>query len=376
MSRNLRILHCLRAPVGGLFRHVVDLAMEQAKLGHKVGVIYDKLTVSKAIEDQLCSLKQVCQLGVRSTIMPRLISIRDVSAYGEVKKFAREVDAQILHGHGAKGGAYARLVAASLHKEGYGCKCIYTPHGGSLHYSPKQIKGRLFLKLEKKLAPKTNGIIFESAYSANIYNQVIGRGFCPDKIIPNGLRVEEFAPVALDHDAADFLFVGELRLLKGVDLLLEAIALLKQQYNLRLVIVGEGPDEALFQSMRKSLKLTENVQFLGRLPARIAFSKASCLVVPSRAESFPYIVLEAGAAAKPLIATDVGGISEIVEGTNYQLVQSNDVEALAQMLGKYIINKGLFQAHADELQNLLLNKFTVETMAARITDFYLSILRR
>ena len=198
MSRNLRILHCLRAPVGGLFRHVVDLATEQARLGHDVGIIYDELTSSPGALETFDLMAKYCRLGIRAAKMPRLLGPRDYFAYLSVKNFAQEVDAQVLHGHGGKGGAYARLAAAALNKDRYKCISIYTPHGGSLHYSPDSLAGKLFLRLEKDLVAKTSGLIFESAYSANIFDKVIGRGFCPDRVIPNGLREDEFQPVVVE----------------------------------------------------------------------------------------------------------------------------------------------------------------------------------
>lgn len=377
MSRNLRILHCLRAPVGGLFRHVVDLAVEQSLVGHEVGVIFDRSTVSPAIASQLELLNQRCSLGVRSVTMSRLLHFNDYTAFRAVKKFAIDADAQILHGHGAKGGAYARLAASSLKRSKRNCLSFYTPHGGSLHYSPTSLKGKLFLGLERALAKKTNGIIFESAYSSNIYNKVIGRGFCPVKVIPNGLKADEFVSTPLHPDAANFLFIGELRHLKGVDLLLEAFArLLKEAPSLRLSIVGDGPDMKLFQDLASQLGIASNVKFWGRLPASEAFALGAVMVVPSRAESFPYIVLEAGAGLKPLISTDVGGISEIVAGSSTELILPDDVDDLFSAMKLAFSQPGRMMALAEQLQASIKQKFTVEQMASDITDFYLSALKR
>lgn len=383
MSRNLRIIHCLRAPVGGLFRHVVDLAVEQAKVGHEVGVIYDQSTESPAAQAQLALLRQVCKLGVRATPMPRLVNYTDYTAYRAVKKFAAESDAQILHGHGAKGGAYARLAASALRgKRGGGrqtCLSFYTPHGGSLHYSPSSLIGRVFLGIERKLASQTSGLIFESAYSARIYGEVIGSHYCQVRIIPNGLQPDEFVVAAPSsaHDVADFLFIGELRQLKGVDVLLKAMAALSGEFpKLRLAVVGDGPDEAQFKALCTELHLDGRVQFFGRLPAREAFGLGRCLVVPSRAESFPYIVLEAGAARLPMISTDVGGIHEITEGSAMKLIAADDVLALANEMRDCLMHPQERAETAAQLQALIQQKFTVETMSSRITEFYLTILKR
>jgi len=377
MSRNLKIIHCLRAPVGGLFRHVVDLALEQANVGHEIGIIYDKDTQSNAIAPQLHALNQACKLGVRSVSMPRLLHVNDYFAYRSVVAFARQTGAQILHGHGAKGGAYARFASYRLRRSDHRVLGFYTPHGGSLHYSPQSLSGRLFLGMEKHLARRTNGLIFESAFSAGVYAQKVGAGYCPTRVIPNGLRDEDFLSCSPVSGAADFLFVGELRYLKGVDLALEALkALTKQWPSVRLAIVGDGPDMMAFQKLSATLNLNENVTFYGRLPARQAFSMGQALIVPSRAESFPYIVLEAGAACLPLIATDVGGIHEITDGTTSDLIQAESVDALQNQMAGFLTHPEQFQTKAKVLQKHIAQKFTVETMAAQITDFYLSLLKR
>ena len=90
MSRNLRIVHCLRAPVGGLFRHVVDLALEQVKLGHEVGVVYDHSNISSQALQQIETLRQACQLGVHGVRMSRLLHVYDISAYRAVRRLAQE----------------------------------------------------------------------------------------------------------------------------------------------------------------------------------------------------------------------------------------------------------------------------------------------
>ena len=377
MSRNLRIVHCLRAPVGGLFRHVVDLALEQVKLGHEVGVVYDHSHIAGQTLQQIETLRHACQLGVHGVRMSRLLHVYDIFAYRAVHRLAQEKQVQVLHGHGAKGGAYARLTAHSLSGKLKLPLSFYTPHGGSLHYSPKSLSGRVFLGAEKYLAKKTNGLIFESAYSAKLYEQVVAGGFCPVRIIPNGLRQEDFVPAHPNPEAADFLFIGELRHLKGVDLLLEALHRLTKQWpNVRLAIVGDGPDMTSFQQLSANFNLENNVTFYGRLPARQAFELGKAIVVPSRAESFPYIVLEAGAAQLPLIATNVGGIPEIIAGTRIQLIKADNVQALSQQMVAFLTEPTSFQTKAGELVQIIAQKFTVEMMASQITDFYLSIVKR
>lgn len=377
MSRNLRILHCLRAPVGGLFRHVVDLAAEQASLGHEVGIIFDSRTMAPAAQPGIDLLSRLCSLGVHAVSMPRLPGPGDVMAYAKVRQLAVAHEAQILHGHGAKGGAYARMAAYTLRRQKRPCYGFYTPHGGSLHYAPASLSGRLFLGAERWLARKSSGLIFESAYSAGKFAEVVGIGFCPSMIIPNGVGPAEFEPVPLLEAGSDFVFIGELRQLKGVDVLLAALASLREaRPNARLEIVGDGPDMTKFQALALKLGLEGAVRFHGRLPARDGFALGQCLVMPSRAESFPYIVLEAGAAQKPMILTNVGGIPEITEGTGMSLLAAEDVLGLSAMMQDFLVQPEAYQRRAGLLQARIAQRFTIERMAAQVMDFYLSVLKR
>ena len=122
-------------------------------------------------------------------------------------------------------------------------------------------------------------------------------------------------------DATDILFVGELRKIKGVDILLYALAELKLGGPVTATIVGSGPDAERLKAMASALGLDGLVTFAGALPVREAFSLGRVKVVPSLAESFPYVVLDATAAGMPLIATNVGGIPEIVADTDTVLIE-------------------------------------------------------
>jgi len=373
VSSNFRILHCLRAPVGGLFRHVHDLALGQAELGAEVGIVCDSRTGGTEIDVALSRLKDNCALGVTRIPMTRNPSLNDWSVYRKIAKLGRKLDLDVLHGHGAKGGAYARLAGRSLRKR-KGTKVVYTPHGGVLHYSPSTFKGRLYFAMERKLAPLTDGMIFESMYAGNRYVELVEPPPCPARVIYNGLARHEFYESLLADDAADFVFVGELRKLKGVDVFLDALAAHQSIFPGRAIIVGSGPDEKYFKRMARKLGLTSRVVFSGPQPARTAFVRARCVVVPSRAESFPYIVLEAAAAQMPMIATNVGGIPEIMGDVPMPLIPPGDVDALASQLRAFLADPKPFLRRAAELQKQVAQHFTVEAMTRDVVDFYISDL--
>ena len=98
---------------------------------------------------------------------------------------------------------------------------------------------------------------------ANRYVELVGEPRCPARIVPNGLYRHEFYEPMLADDAVDFVFVGELRYLKGVDVLLEALAAHQAVFPGRALIVGSGPDEAGLKRLARRLGLNGRVSFSG-----------------------------------------------------------------------------------------------------------------
>jgi glycosyltransferase involved in cell wall biosynthesis len=374
-SERYRILHCLRAPVGGLFRHVCDLSAEQARRGHAVGVVCDAVASDPLTEARLRGLEQHLALGLFRTRMSRELGPSDISAYFAIRHHAFKTGFDVIHGHGAKGGAYSRLVARALKRAGLGVVSGYTPHGGSLHYRPTSVAGRIYMHLERRLAGATDALLFESAYSAERYVAQVGPSACAARVIPNGVGPDDFTASRANRDAADFLFVGELRRLKGIDVMLNALARVRQARTVSAVVVGAGPDAAALEDETSRLGLDDIVSFRHPMPARDAFRLGRVLVVPSRAESFPYIVLEAAAAGLPILATNVGGIPEIVSGTDTALLPAEDVDALAQAMLDVLDRPGAAQSNALQLRAAVGRRFTVAAMTDAVLELYASVMR-
>jgi glycosyltransferase involved in cell wall biosynthesis len=361
----------LRAPVGGLFRHVVDLARGQAERGHRVGIIVDATTGGAQAEAALADLSPLLALGVTRVPMSRQIGLRDVSAIAHVARRAAGAAADVLHGHGAKGGAYARLANRRQ------AIAAYTPHGGSLHYGWSSPTGLLYLTLERVLIARTDLFLFESAYGGDVFRAKLGNPGELASVVHNGVTAAEFEPIMTDTGASDLVFVGELRVLKGVDVLIQAIALLKQEgRGLNATIVGEGPDRAAFEAQVRAQDLAGSVRFVGAKPARSAFASGRLLVIPSRAESLPYIVLEAAAAGIPFIATRVGGIPEIFGPDAADLVSPGDPAALARAIGLGLRDLAGKRSAGARLQARVRELFSTEAMTDAVLAAYRVALAR
>jgi len=367
MGGKLRILQVMRAPVGGLFRHVADLTRELTARGHDVGLVVDSLANDGQTEAKLTALGEYAALGIHRFAMPRVLGAGDLVTPFAVRKLARKLHIDVLHGHGAKGGFYARLAHV-----GGGPIALYTPHGGVLHFSARSMSGRLFHRLEKLLMRETGALIFESAYASRTYAGLIGEPACPVEIIHNGLAPNEFVPVAPGADAADFVFVGELRALKGIFVLIEALDGVTRPDGgpASLVMAGDGPARAELQARIEAKGLADRVTLAGVQPARAMFARGACAVVPSLAESLPYVVLEAAAAQLPVIATNVGGIPEIFGPTAASLIPADDAEALRIAMQTVLDQPERTRTEMESRLVHIRQNFSLQRMTDRIEGLY------
>lgn len=362
----LNILHVLRAPVGGLFRHVCDLARGQIVRGHRVGIVADSSTGGTRATEVLEALEPSLALGLSRFAMHRQPHPADTLVLAKVMRRIACANPDVVHGHGAMGGAYGRL-AFNMRR----ALRAYTPHGGSLHYGRDTLAGQLYLTTERVLMRRSDLFLFESAYSADIFRRKIGAPRGLVRIVHNGVAPAEFEPVALALDASDLLFMGELRVLKGVDLLLDALASLKRSgRTVTATLVGDGPDAEAFRAQVKRLGLEGAVRFHHSMAARHALALGRIMVVPSRAESLPYVVLETAASGKPLIVTRVGGIPEIYGPMIDRLVRPGDADALAGAIAAALDEPEGAAATAVALRARIAAAFTLEAMVDGVLAGY------
>ena len=145
--------------------------------------------------------------------------------------------------------------------------------------------GGFYRSLERLLNFRTDLFLFESTYAADLFRAKIDSPRGMVRVVRNGVSSAEFDPVVVQSDATDFVCIGELRPVKAIDILIEAIA------NPQAIgtsgdatVVGEGPDEAKLKAQVRERGLVDEVRFVGFQPARVAFSMGRMLVIPSRAE--------------------------------------------------------------------------------------------
>ncbi len=366
----LNILHVFRAPVGGLFRHVIDLTREQTARGHRVGLIADSNTGGERAADSLKALEPSLALGLTRIPMRRHLNLDDSLAVAHVMRRSAQVGADVIHGHGAKGGAYARLSFNNRR-----AIRAYTPHGGSLLFGHDTWAGKFYLATERVLMSRGDLFLFESEYSAAMFGRKIGTPRGLVRVAHNGVSRKEFEPVVTRPDATDLIFMGELRPVKGIDVLIDSIALLHRDgRKISATLVGSGPDHDALHAQVERLGLSSAIQFKPAMPGYEALTLGRIMVVPSRAESLPYVVLEAAAGGVPLITTRVGGIPEIYGPQSGALVPPEDAGALARAIAQTLDGGAATVEFARKLRERVAAYFSVDAMVDGVLDAYQAAL--
>jgi glycosyltransferase involved in cell wall biosynthesis len=215
----------------------------------------------------------------------------------------------------------------------------------------------LYLALERVGARWTDRFIALSTYQLNALLEAALAE--PDRVsvIPNGIVPSEFQgcekpearrALGLDASAPVALFAGRFRRQKGTDVLLEAAGLMGgKPPGFRLLILGEGPLQGRLKQQVRAGGLKDTVRLCGRTQ-RMDLYYAACdlVVMPSRAEGMPYVVLEAAAASRPVLACLVCGMEEFIQhGEDGFLVPPENPETLAEALTRLLSDRrGLARA--------------------------------
>jgi glycosyltransferase involved in cell wall biosynthesis len=232
--------------------------------------------------------------------------------------------------------------------------------------------------VERGLLRQTDAMIFESAFAERAFSTQIFAPSCLTKVIHNGLAPAEFEPVAMSAHARDFVFVGELRDLKGWRHLLEALVGVRAPDGraATLIMAGDGPDRADVEAQTVALGLGKRVTLAGVQPARKMFALGRCAVVPSLAESLPYVVLEAASAARPVISTNVGGIAEIFGPTAASLLPPADTTALRRAMQAFMDDPEAADREMKTRLEFIKAGFSLDHMVDQIETLYYNVIAR
>jgi glycogen synthase len=200
-------------------------------------------------------------------------------------------------------------------------------------------------------------------------------------VIHNAVKAPELDPQPLSFNPPRLLCVGRLVAEKGFDSALTAFATVLDRFpSARLVIAGDGPERQRLTKQMTDLGLINSVEFVGSIPPETVphlMNKATLVLIPSRLEGFGLVALEAALMARPVVATHVGGLSEVVlhQKTGF-LVEQEDEEGLANAILFLLSNPQTASAFGDAARQRAQEVFSFERYVNAHDDLYESLIRK
>jgi glycogen(starch) synthase len=201
------------------------------------------------------------------------------------------------------------------------------------------------------------------------------------KVICNGLKIPEIDPLPLPFDPPTILLLGRLSIEKGFDTAIKAFSLVKKRgTHAQLVIAGSGPERAFLEHLVNKLGLVDLVRFTGELSREevpCIINKATLFLVPSHFEPFGLVALEAMQMQRPVIASNVGGLPEIVshEETGL-LVPPEDPEALCNAIQQLLDKPDVAIRMGIKGRMRAMEKFSLEPSVVEYEELYEQLLQR
>lgn len=332
MAAAPRILQLVtRLNVGGPARHVLHLAASLRDADVRVAAGRPPPEEGELRDPRV----PVWELPLVRPIRPT----DDARAFAAVRALLAAGDVDVLHTHMAKAGALGRAAARTVARPP---RTVHTFHGHVLDAYFRPSVERAFIAGERRLARRTDVLV---AVSEEIRDELLALGIGEPsqyRIIPPGVDLGPFlavngargalrARLGLPHDAPLVGVLGRLAPVKGHEVLLQALARLD---GAQLAVLGDGDRRAELSRMAEQLGVAQRTHFVGwwaDVPGALA--DLDVVALSSWAEGTPVALIEASAAARPVVATDVGGVRAVVDdGVSGRLVEPGDVEGLAAAL--------------------------------------------
>lgn len=372
MSR-IRVLEMIDKPfLGGGQVTVLTLAR---------GLDKQKFEVLVASEEGGPLVDELEKIGI-GHIPLKLGKASGLSAVRAIAEILRKNAVDILHTHGGVAGLYGRLAA----RKAMTPAVVHTVHGiHYLHYRNPAAK-RAFILLERRLSRYSDAVIFVSV--ADMERAALLRLAQPPqaRLIRNGVspipqgRLRDPAAVRAELGAVGrplVVAVSRLHRQKGVIYLLRAVPLVRNEIpGVRVVVAGGGPLRERLGNELKSLRIEDDAALLGeKKDALDILAAADLFVLPSLWEGLPYVLVEAAALRKPIVAADIDGVREVVRsGATGVLVPPRDPGALAASILLLLKDKALANRLGEAARAEIPPQFSVERMISETDALYLEVL--
>lgn len=356
--------------MGGASIHLLDLAEGVQARGHDVTILVggDGIVVDRAREKGLTciSLKYLVR---------EISPLKDVRGYFEIKRRLSELSPDLVHLHSAKAGILGRLAAASQN-----VPSVYTAHGWAFTEGVSERNRRLYSFIEKRMAGFSSRIITVSNYDRSLALDIGVGSYDLLTTIHNGIPdLPGCLPshdVALSTSPVRLIMIARFEEPKDHELLIKGLADLAD-LDWEVELVGDGPNLEAIKDLVNRSGLGHKIDFLGArndVPERLR--SADVLVLTSRWEGLPLTILEGMRTGLPVVASDVGGVSEsVAHGQTGYLVPRGELDPLVDALRRIIESPEKRQAFGQAGRKKYEEEFTFEHMLESTITVYDGVLR-
>lgn len=355
--------------LGGASFHVLDIAGAAQRVGHDVVILAGGHGVFH---------ERARKMGLASKALDHLVReispVTDARGILELRRHLKALGPDLVHVHSSKAGVSGRLAAKSL-----GIPAIFTAHGWAFTEGVSPRRRRVYRFIERCMARISSKIITVSEYDRRLALASGVAGEDMVQTIHNGIPALSGAPgkPMSDDAAVRLIMVARFHEPKDHQTLLKALNHV-QTAAWRLELVGDGPLLMPARALSEALGLDDRVSFSGAcddVPERLA--AADLFVLVSDWEGLPLSILEAMRAGLPVIASNVGGVSEaLVDGETGFLVERKSVDQLADAISQLVASRALRERMGEHGKQRYARHFSVEQMVGQTLSLYREVAGR
>ena len=362
----LKIVHLIApAPAGGAESAVRSLVIGLRRAGRDVEVVALLPPEGRNPFVERLRAEDVPVTEIRHRHRSYLAQVRDVAGILERKGVA------LLHTH-----VYHADTIGYLASRRHALPWVATFHG----FTDGDLKNRAYTKLDMLLMRRTEAVV---CVAETVRERIAREGIRRSRlhVIPNGYlpiplvdRASARKRLGIQQGAPTLGWIGRLSHEKGPDLLLEAFARI-QRSDVACVVVGDGPERDSLHARSAALGLDDQMRFAGRIDDAASLLAAfDAIVLSSRTEGTPMVLLEALASGVPVVAFSVGGIPSVVSDASAYLVPPQDVKGLAEAMACAVEHNDARQRRVNEARHVFEAGFSVDRCVERTSRLYDEVL--
>ena len=385
----MKIVHVItRLILGGAQENTIITCRELQKRGHDVTLI-----TGPAIGPEGELFNQTKNHDYNIITIPRLIRpicpLNDLLCFFGLRKILKKLHPDIVHTHSAKAGILARFAAHSIKPRP---KIVHSIHGLAFHPYQNQLTNKFYIAIEKAAAKKTD--FFISVANAMTSQALVASIGQPDQYATaySAIQEDNFLKPITEKDKSAFrqkhnipqnatvlVTIARLFHLKGHEYIIESAKSLSKKFpDAVWLFVGDGILKDQLKKQIENLGLSEKIKFTGLLPTSaipLALQSSDILVHCSLREGLARAIPQAMLCAKPAIAFDLDGSSEVINQNTGRLVKPKNIEDLVEKCSQLLADKTLCQKLGTNAQNFVKEKFAPKTMTDTIENVYRKLMK-